>query len=239
MKISRHTMSVGLAGIFAVSLLTVHASTKETHDALVTAEIPRPGQIWVYDFAATDSDVPADSALADTASTDDASQTAEHIALGRKLGVELATELVQQINALGMSAQKAGAETKPQLNDLVIRGSLVSFTVGDKAKRIGIGFRSGASEMQVAIEGFQITATGSRKLGSGTTDSGGGKAPGAIVGAGVLIATHNPLGLIVSTGLKVHKERDGSSTVKGRTKKTVKEISDQLKERFEQQGWIK
>jgi hypothetical protein len=59
------------------------------------------------------------------------------------------------------------------------------------------------------------------------------------VGLAGLIATHNPVGLIVSTGMKVHEEKSGSATIEGRAKQTAKEIADQLKIRFEQQGWIK
>ena len=53
------------------------------------------------------------------------------------------------------------------------------------------------------------------------------------------IATHNPLGLIVSTGIKVHEEKTGSDTLQGRAKATAKEIADVLKQRFRDQGWIK
>jgi hypothetical protein len=36
----------------------------------------------------------------------------------------------------------------------------------------------------------------------------------------------------------VYGEESGSSTIEGRVKQTVKEISDQLKTRFQQEGWI-
>jgi len=57
-------------------------------------------------------------------------------------------------------------------------------------------------------------------------DSGGSKTPGAALGVVGLVATGNPAGLIVSTGMK------------GRAKQTAKEIADVLKKRFEEQGWI-
>ena len=53
-----------------------------------------------------------------------------------------------------------------------------------------------------------------------------------------LVATGNPAGLIVSTGMKVYGEASGSSKVEGRAKQTAKEIADVLKQRFEQEGWI-
>jgi hypothetical protein len=82
------------------------------------------------------------------------------------------------------------------------------------------------------------TAQGLRKLGSGTVDSGGSKGPGAAVGVAGLVATGNPAGLIISTGMKVYGEESGSSKLEGRAKGTAKEIADVLKQRFEQQGWI-
>jgi len=83
-----------------------------------------------------------------------------------------------------------------------------------------------------------MTNQGLRKLGSGTVDSGGNKSPGMTAPAVLAIASGNPLGLIVSGGMKVYGEESGSSTIEGRVKQTAKEISDQLKTRFQQQGWI-
>jgi hypothetical protein len=83
-----------------------------------------------------------------------------------------------------------------------------------------------------------MTATGLRKLGFGTVNAGGGKSPGAGVGLAGLLVTGNPAGLIVSGGMHVYGEESGSSTVEGRAKATAKEIADQLKVRFQEQGWI-
>jgi len=54
----------------------------------------------------------------------------------------------------------------------------------------------------------------------------------------VALASGNPLGLIVSSGVKVYGERSGSSKIEGRAEQTAKEITDVLKTRFEQEGWI-
>jgi hypothetical protein len=224
-----------------VALLVIAgcASTKVTgRDELVTGRLPRPNTIWVHDFAATPADVPAESALAGQDLEHSTPQTAKEIAMGRQLGDEIASQLIEQINSMGMSAERASAGTTPQINDIVIRGYLISFNAGSAAKRIAIGFGSGASDLKVAVEGFQMTAQGLRKLGSGTTDATGGKAPGADLGVLGLLATHNPAGLIISTGMKVYGEESGRSTVKGRAKQTAKEIADVLKKRFQEQGWI-
>jgi hypothetical protein len=227
--------------LFLLTLLIMAgcASTKVTNrDELVTGKLPRPAHIWVYDFAATPADVPAESALAGQHSEHNPPQTDKEIAMGRELGAEIEAQLVKQIRAMGMPAEHAVAGTTPQINDLVIRGYLVSFNAGSAAKRILIGFGSGASDLKVAVEGFQMTAQGLRKIGSGSTDSAGAKTPGADLGALSLLATHNPVGLIVSTGMKVYGQESGRSTVEGRAKQTATEIADVLKKRFQEQGWI-
>lgn len=225
--------------LFALLFVAGCASTKITkRDEIVTEQIPRPNTIWVYDFAATPQDVPTGSALAGQDIGHSSPQTDDQIAAGRKLGAEIAKQLVDQINAMGMHAEVAGAATRPQINDLVIHGYLLSVVQGSEKERVVVGFSAGESELRVAAEGFEMTTHGLRKLGSGSTDATGSKTPGAGVGVLALIATHNPVGLIVSTGTKIHGEKTGSSGIEGRAKDTAKEISDVLKKRFQQQGWI-
>ena len=65
-----------------------------------------------------------------------------------------------------------------------------------------------------------------------------GASVGAAVGAATFIATANPAGLIVSSGMKVYGEVSGSSKIEGRAKKSAEEIADVLKRRFKEQGWI-
>ena len=234
----RNYIVICLLGALVIAIAGC-ASTKVTdRNELVHGKLPRPGHIWVYDFAATPDDVPDESALKGKYSEHDLPQTAAHIETGRELGTEIAAQLVQQIRAMGLNAARAMAGTTPQINDIVIRGYLVSFKKGDAAERILIGFGSGASDLKVAVEGFQMTSHGLRKLGSGTTDAEGGKTPGADLGALSLIATHNPVGLIVSTGMKIYGEESGKSTIKGKEEQTAKEIADVLKKRFQEQGWI-
>ena len=222
--------------VFALVFLTGCASTKVSdRQILVTEKVPRPNHILVYNFAATPADVPE---LANKATEAGTPQTPEQIQTGRQLGAQIATELAAHIRAMGLPADAVAIGTPLQMNDIVIKGYLLSVQEGSAAKRMAIGFGSGASELKTAVEGFQMTPQGLRKLGSGTADAGGSKTPGAAVGVAALIATGNPAGLIVSSGVKAYGEVSGSSTLEGRAKATAKEIADQIKPRFKQQGWI-
>ena len=221
-----------------IIILAGCASTKVTNrEQLVTGPIPRPATIWVYDFVATAADVPTNSALAGE-DLDTTPQTAGEIAEGMKLGDQIATELVAQIREMGMPAEQASMATKPQINDIVIRGYLLSVKEGSTAERVIVGFGAGKSSLSTMVEGFQMTAQGLRKLGYGTVDAGGNKSPGMILGVATFLATKNPAGLIINGGMQVYGEASGNDEVSGRAKATAKQIADVLKKRFTDQGWI-
>lgn len=229
-----------MAGTLAVALLLVAgcASTKVTdHQQFVTGPLPRPTTIIVQDFAASAADVPSDSSLNPQVIVP-ISQTPDQIAEGHYLGHQIASELVDRIRDMGMPAVLASTGITPQLNDIVLRGYLVSFEQGSTGMRMVIGFGAGNTEMETVVEGFQMTANGLQKLGQGTVSAAGSKGPGMGLGAIGWAVTGSPAGLIVSGGMKVYGEATGSSKLEGRAKATAKEIASVLEERFKQQGWI-
>jgi hypothetical protein len=223
---------------FVLLVVAGCARTKITKQEPTAEIFPRPARIWVYPLAATPEEVPTDSAIAGQYSADRTSLTTDDVIIGRQLGARISSELVKQIRGMGLIAEHGVAGTKPQINDIIIRGYLVSYDEGDAKKRVGIGLGQGGSSLQVAVESLQVTAQGLRKIGSGSSDSGGSKTPGMAVGAATWIATGNPAGMIISTGMKVYGEKSGKSTVEGRADDTAKEIAEILKKRFQEQGWI-
>jgi hypothetical protein len=165
--------------------------------------------------------------------------TPEQVELARKLGHELADKLVEEFRAMGLPAQLATKQTVPVLNDIVIRGCLLSVEEGNATKRIALGFGSGAAELQTAVEGFQMTPQGLRKLGYGGTGTNSGKTPGTAATLAVFAATKNPIGLIVGTGKSVYDEKTGKSTIEGKVDQAAKEIAAEIKKRYVQQDWAK
>jgi hypothetical protein len=237
LKTPRFVRLTLVASLGALFFVTGCASTSViSSERDYTGQLPQPGHIYVYNFAATAAEVPQESAL--SGQVDDQTQTAEDVELGRQLGAEIASQLALQIEGMGLPALKADARTRMQVNDIIIRGYLTSIDEGSAVKRVTIGFGSGNSKLTTKVEGFQMTANGLRKLGSGTVESGGNQTSGAALGAAAFIATSNPVGLVVSGGMKVYDEASGKSTIQGRAQATAKEIADQLKTRFQQQGWI-
>jgi len=225
--------------LFALVVAAGCASTKVSdRQILVNEKVPRPAHIWVYDFIANPADMPANSALAGQVAQPSEPLTPEQIQAGRQAGAEVAKALAAEISEMGLPGLVATSTTSPQVGDIVIKGYFLSVEEGSAAKRVMIGFGSGASELKAAVEGYLVTAQGLRKLGSGDVDSGGGKSPGAALGVVGLIATANPAGLIVNAGMKAYGEASGSSKLEGRAKAMAKEIGEQIKPRFQKQGWI-
>jgi len=221
-------------------LLAIGAGCASTQvsdrETLATGKLPRPDHILVYDFGVAPEDVPDASAL--TGRVDAQPMTGEELAQGRELGAEVARALVAEIQAMGLPAEHAASGTEPRLDDIVIRGYFASIHQGSAAERMVVGFGAGASKLTTVVEGFEMTEQGLRKLGSGQVAAGGAKGPGAAVPAAVAIATANPIGLIVSSAFKAEGEASGRSTVEGRARQTAKEIAEQMKPRFQEQGWI-
>jgi hypothetical protein len=137
--------------------------------------------------------------------------TPEQIATGRKLGAEVATDLVTEIQNMGLPAVLADGQPPPNVGDLVIK---------------------------TVVEGYLMTDQGLRRLGSGELNSGGGKTPGLAVPLVVAAATANPIGLVVAGAAKLYGEESGKTTIEGAAQRTAEEIADKLKVAFEKQGWI-
>lgn len=234
----RISMQIGIGALAVVMVSGCSSVTVTAQHEHKGGKLPRPQHIWIYNFAATGADVPADSAIAGQPVERSVTQGAEQIALGRELGDHMAAYLVQELLDMGLPAKRATNGTKHEVHDIVLRGYLLSIDEGSATKRLVIGFGAGAAQLTTMVEGFQVTPEGLRKLGSGSLESGGNKTPGAALGAVGLIATANPAGLIISSGMKAYGEYSGSAKIEGRAKDTAKEIAARLKPKFLEQGWI-
>lgn len=214
------------------------STTVVSRDPYEGGRIARPDRIIVHDFAATPADIPAGSAMAGQYAQPGTPQSPQEIEIGRKAGAQVAKELVADIQGMGLPAVQAAGQPAPRVGDLVIMGYFESVDPGDMAKRLALGFGSGAANLRTMVEGYLMTATGLRRLGSGEVESETGKAPGVAVPLVMAAATGNPIGLIVSSALKAQGEMSGRTTIEGAAKQTADEIAKQLKVAFQKQGWI-
>ncbi len=201
-------------------------------------QFARPGRIIVHSFAATPGDIPADAAIAGQYDRRDTPQSAQEVAVGRRLGDQVATRLVDEILKMGLPAERAGSGPPPQLGDLIIKGEFVSIDEGSRLKRMLIGFGAGAAELKTFVEGYQITADGLRPLGSVEIKAAGGKMPGMLVPVvGGAVAGEAGRSAVISGSMNVVQEL-GPESIEGAAKRTAKEIGKVLSEAFKKRGWI-
>ena len=223
----------------ACALLLMSGCAKTTVTDRQYYEGPRlakPARILVYDFAASQADLPPGYGTAVSAPPVD--QTADDLSLGRKLGAEVAKDLVEELQKMGLPAVSANGQPPPQLNDIAVVGYFVSIDPGNIAKRFAIGFGSGAPELATAVEVYVMSSQGLRRLASGELNSAGSKGPGVAVPLAVAAATGNPIGLIVSTAAKVEGQVSGRTTIEGSARRTAQDIAEQMKAGAQRQGWI-
>jgi Domain of unknown function (DUF4410) len=224
--------------MLALAVLAGCASAKVTSTHPYTgAQLARPDRILVDDFGATAGDVPGDSALA-AEPTDAMPQTAQEAELGQKLGAEVAKQLALDLRDMGLPGVQAAGQAPAQPGDLVVKGFFYGVDQGSAAKRVLLGFGSGAADLRTAVEVYQATPDGLRSLAGGTTDSGSGKTPGMVAPLAVFAATANPIGLVVVGGIKAYGQLSGRTTIEGDAKRTADEIAARFKEGAEKQGWI-
>ena len=233
-------LDLAAASLIALLVLAGCASSDVTarRSYVGDEEIARPGRIIVHSFAATPGDIPADAAIAGQYDRRATPQSAQEVAVGRKLGDQVATRLVDEILKMGLPAERAGSGPPPQLGDLIIKGEFVSIDEGSRLKRMLIGFGAGAAELKTFVEGYQVTAGGLRPLGSVEIKAAGGKTPGMLVPVvGGAVAGRAGTSAAISGSMNVAQEM-GPESIEGAAKRTAKEIGKVLSEAFKRRGWI-
>src|SRR4030066_2341707 len=118
----------------AITVLAFACVTMSCAKAAVTArqnyaeneKLPNPDRIIVYDFAATPEEMPADDPFIDLSDKPSRPQTADEVILGRKLGAEIAVELVKKILALGIAPEAPSTGLTPGIGALLFKGVLVA-----------------------------------------------------------------------------------------------------------------
>jgi len=232
-------LSRAAAWLFAVVVVVAGCASTEITERqrYQGAKLARPDRIIVHDFTANPADVPSYSAFAARLSGA-ATPTPEQLELGRRLGTQVAKELVADLRGMGLPAVPAAGEAAPRVDDIVLRGYFVSVDEGSAGERVLVGFGAGAAELRTAVEAYQMTAEGLRPLGRGEIRSGGGELPGMVVPLAVVAATANPIGLVVGGAVKATGEATGSDTIEGAARRTADEIAAQLRTAAEEQGWI-
>jgi hypothetical protein len=225
--------------LFALAFITGCASSEVTsrRSEPVAEDIPRPARIIVYDFAATPADIPPQSVMANRHGSRPAPQTPDQIKLGRELGGRVAQRLVNDILKMGLPAERAGGPPA-QNGNIIILGGFISVDEGSGLKRVIIGFGSGANKMRTYVEGYVVTATGWKPIGSGEIEAGGGKTPGMILPMAIGIVTGEYVRSAVIGGALALFKESGPEKITAAANRTADTIAEELRKAFRKRGWI-
>jgi hypothetical protein len=236
MRIST-SLAAGLASALA---LTGCAPTVVQSTYQRDAAMPRPEQVLVYDFAVTPADVQLDRGLGGQVEqmAQGTPRTEQEIALGHQAARALSNELVERINAMGLTARRGVGAPARWERAVLIEGQFVSIDQGNSTERNVIGLGIGRSQVQTLVQVYETRGTQLAKLQEFATDAASGIRPGAAetMGVGAAAGTLGVSAAVTAAGT-VGSELFGA-TVEADAQRTAANIADKLQAYFTKQGWI-
>lgn len=230
-----------LFAAFGSTLLASCARTgvQPVNESIGQKPLPRPDRVLVSDFAVSPQDVSLDSAVGAKVQrlVEGASQTDEQRKVGQAVANELSSNLVKELNGLGLPAERVSSALQAAGNDLVIEGQFLNIQEGNRLRRTVVGFGAGASEVKALVQvyqgvgshrklikEFEATAESSRKPGMGPLTGVGAAAGRAAQSAAISGAT--------GIGMETRQTAEADAN------RMAKEIVKSLSEFFRSQGWI-
>jgi hypothetical protein len=238
MKLKHTIFSLGAAGLVA-ALFSGCTSTKVTSQNQYLGFLPKPHRVLVYDFAVSPDEVELDSGLAklDELAKKE-SRNAQELVIGRKVAAAMSTNLLKEVQALGIPAIHATKDTPVQTTDLLLKGQFISIDEGNAAERVVIGLGLGRTDVKTMTQVYGFVKGQKSVVDEFDVNAESGRKPGMAetMGAGALTG-HLLVSAVASTGVAVGSEAF-SANVEADTKRTAKIITQQLKVFYLDQGWV-
>lgn len=104
-------------------------------------KLARPDTILIYDFAVSADEVQLDSGVVGKveAKASGKPRTEQELDVGHKVAGIISEQLVSEINAMGMPAQRAFGAPRSWGNVMVVEGQMASIDEGNQVERVAIG----------------------------------------------------------------------------------------------------
>jgi hypothetical protein len=231
-----HACATSLAALALAAFATACAQTDVNVTRSTLSELTKPDRVLVRDFAVTQSEVALDGGIAPTLMRDLSGEVESTDAqkVGHAAADALADELVKQLVAKGIPAERATRETKIGRTSAVIVGRFVTLDEGNQTVRTLIGFGLGGSEVRTQTRLYQsgmliaeadTSANSGYKPGAAVTLGAGAAAGSAAVAAGVAAGTTTVSELFMTS-------------VEAGARRTAREIADKIEEGYKKRGWL-
>jgi hypothetical protein len=183
------TRLVCVAMLGCTALLTGCAGSgiRNTSEASVQSQV-RPDTIYVYAFDADPNQVKLDSGMLQKLKThlSGSSDAQKQVADADEVREQVANEIVQQLQSMGLHAVRSDAPAPADQNVLLVQGSFDTIDSGNRRRRTMIGLGAGKSQVSSTVQILYKPAGGAPRLVQRfDADADSGKAPGVAETAGV------------------------------------------------------
>jgi hypothetical protein len=227
----RHAAALALGALLAGCGPTQSRTELETS----AVGLPKPAAVYVYNFAVDPSEVKLDpggplSRRLDMIYGEQTPQDEKILSLGRMVSNRIAADLVEKINAMGLTAQRGEPGSVLPANAIAVTGQFADIDEGNKLRRLAIGFHQGQSRVGANVQVVHRGSSGNTvPLLEFIAAAESAPLPGAAVtmgaGAGVQVAA-------ASSGAK-----SLGDSVQSDANRLATRIATQLQQFFAKQGW--
>ncbi|MGR8952575.1 MAG: DUF4410 domain-containing protein [Gammaproteobacteria bacterium] len=207
---------------------------------IASSGLPRPQQVLVYNFAVSPADVQQNASLFARLgrNLEGSNRTAEEIQLGREVSDTLATELTQDIAAMGLNSRRAIDIMPVAPDSILITGHFIKIDEGNRLRRNVIGLGLGESSLDAEVRLLAPGPSGYTELAAFDAHADSGSMPGAAVFGPAGIAAGAGTAAVVGTSVAIGGVKSYKSASAQQAKKIADKISEQLSQYFARQGWI-
>ena len=224
----------GLVPIVASLVITAGcAGASARREIQVTGPLPRPPEIFVYDFSVDASDVVLDSFGPNFVRGE--KSASERGSTGRAVAGLLSEKIVAQLGKRGIRARGADRSTPVALDALAVKGQFVTIKEGDQMGRMVIGLGAGSEKLEALVQVYQMTQSGLRQISAGEGEAHGRKTPGVGPPAAMGAATGMMVGTVISAGMNIRSELKGG--MKDRVDDLAEKFADRAVDFYERHGW--
>ncbi|MBW2578061.1 MAG: DUF4410 domain-containing protein [Deltaproteobacteria bacterium] len=224
-----------ISGLIAIGMGCASAGVTPMAGSTDPGMLPRPGVLYVYDFAVGPEDVMVDSLGAEFMSEGEKLTKEEKTAYATAEAFSVA--LVGELRKEGINAQRINRGAVPALHSIVLKGQFVTIDTGSRFKRMVIGFGAGSSELRARVQAYQATARGLHRLVEAEAVAKGSKMPGmAVPVAGGAAMGSVATSAVISGGMNIAKETKGAMNPDAQ--RMAKKIAARAKAFYVRQGWL-
>ncbi|HEV8711977.1 MAG TPA: DUF4410 domain-containing protein [Candidatus Binatia bacterium] len=202
---------------------------------------PRPGRVFVYDFAVTAAEVSENRGplVSLVNALGDKTENERELAIAQEVQNRMAEDLVAGIQELGLPAQRAPRGTPLPPDGLAVAGVFLNVDEGNRLRRAVVGFGAGQSQVSTQVQVYAPSTSGLVTLLEFSTSADSGSAPGALVlgGAGAAAQGGMTAG-VVAANVGMGAAKGHRSQVEQMTARSAAQAVAYLSQYFAKQGWI-